>query len=167
MTRGSGAKPAPRRVVVVEDSGVQRANLRRVIEADGDLAVVAEAGTAAEAVLAVRQARPHVATIDLDIPGGGLEAIRSIMATRPTPLLVVSAAVGGLRAASVVEALASGAADALPKPVRWSPGAEDDVRARIRALTGIAIRSVPPTVSGCADVVVAVAASTGGPAALA
>ena len=156
----------PKRVVIVEDSTVQRAHLRRVIEADGDLVVVEEAATAPDALVAARRARPHVITIDLDIPGGGIEAIRSIMAHRPTPLLVVSAAVGGFQAASVVEALAVGAADALPKPGRWTKKAEMDLRERLRLLAGLAIRPTGAAPSTGSDVVVALAASTGGPAAL-
>lgn len=156
----------PLRVLVVEDSIVQRAHLRRVIEAGGDLRVVAETASADEALEAIGSARPHVATIDLAIPGSGLRVIREIMLRRPMPILVISAALGGVAATEAVEALASGAADVLPKPARWTAAAEEDVRARLRALARRWSRP-PVAVSGRAGVVVALAASTGGPAALA
>ena len=44
------------RVVVVEDSLVQRAHLVRTLQADGDIAVVGEAASAAEAIRVVRAA---------------------------------------------------------------------------------------------------------------
>jgi chemotaxis response regulator CheB len=51
------------RMVVVEDSPVQRGHLREVLEADRDIAVVGQAGDRVEAVALVQRLRPEVVTM--------------------------------------------------------------------------------------------------------
>src|SRR5687767_6381531 len=108
------------RLLVVEDSTTQRAALERLLQEDGEIAVVAAVGDADAAVDAVLAHDPDVVTMDLDVPGGGgLSAIRRIMAERPTPILVLSALIDGAGATPAIEALAAGAVDAVPKPPVW------------------------------------------------
>ena len=73
------------RVVVVEDSPVQRAHLAEVLEAERDIAVVGQAGDPVEAVALVHRLRPDVVTMDLGLPGeGGLgPSSRSWPSCRP------------------------------------------------------------------------------------
>lgn len=171
---------APLRAVLVEDSGVQARALARMLEADGDISVVAIAADTAEAIAAASRHRPDVVTMDLDIPGaGGQHAIERIMAEAPVPILVVSGLIDGRRATRAVEALAAGAVDALPKPAVWSHSDELELRRHVRRVARIPVirrRPQPPprpparSVRGPrrrAGAVVAIAASTGGPAALA
>jgi two-component system chemotaxis response regulator CheB len=175
------------RVVVVEDSLVQRAHLVRVLTAEHDgIVVVGEATGASEAVKVVEETRPDVVTLDLEIPdGGGGYAIEKIMAHIPTPILVLSASVTGPDSAAAVDALMAGAVDALPKPARWTAADEARIRKAVRSLRGVTVlrhhrgRSTGPRPRRAgetvprgpdtteADAVVAVAASTGGPPALA
>lgn len=165
------------RVVVVEDSAVQRAHLTRILQADGDIELVAGTATADEAIEVVRRTRPDVVTMDLHIPGGGIAAITEIMRTSPIPILVFSTAVGRAGSTAAVDALAAGAVDALPKPARWDKTAETTLRDRVRALGRVrglpAVHRPPPqhaTTAERADqahAIVAIGASTGGPAALA
>lgn len=66
--------PTPRaacRVVVVEDSLVQRAHLVALLESAGDIVVLREASTATEAIELVDRLRLDVVTLDLQIPGRG------------------------------------------------------------------------------------------------
>src|SRR5258708_18980978 len=103
------AKPTPARalkVVVVEHNRTQCNLLRRVLEAEGDLAVVATAARPEEAVAAARKHRPDVVTLDLQIDGGGIDVIAAIMRDRPTPILVLSVAVQGVWRTRAVDALA-------------------------------------------------------------
>ena len=169
---------APVTVAVVEANVTQRALLRRVLEADGDLQVVGEAATATEAVALVRAARPKVVTLDLQIPGGGIDAIVSLMRMRPVPILVLSVAVEGAWSDRAVDALAAGATEVLAKPTRWDKAAEARVRDRVRAIAGLRpARAAAPLATAPAPApaeaprgsarAVALAASTGGPAALA
>ena len=168
------------RVVVVEDSLVQRAHLVRMLEADGDIQVVGQAVGATEAIKLVAAVRPDVVTLDLQIPdGGGQLVVEQIMAFTPTPILVLSAAVANHGSQAAVEALMAGAMEALPKPATWNAAAEAAVRDRVRALRRVSVvrhprggrtarRHPAPTARpGPGQPVVAIGASAGGPAALA
>jgi two-component system chemotaxis response regulator CheB len=175
------------RVVVVEDSLVQRTHLVRTLETEGDIAVVGEAVGAAQAIALVDELRPDVITLDLQIPdGGGQYAIEQIMARTPTPILVLSATLTSRESAPAVDALMAGALDAMPKPGRWTAAEEAIVRRRVRALRAVTVvrhhrgrvgAYVPrPDRPNCVPAahrsdngpcVVAIAASTGGPPALA
>lgn len=168
-------------VVVVEDSLVQRAHLVRTLESDGSIRVVGEATGAVEAIGLVQRLRPDVVTLDLQIPGGGgLAVIEQLMAAAPTPILVLSASIADRQSGAAVEALVAGAVDVLPKPVRWVADDEAALRAQVRLVAGVAVvrraaaRARRPvgvprsrTAPASAPVVVAIGASTGGPAALA
>lgn len=168
---------SPLRAVLVEDSTVQARAIARMLEAEGDIVVVATAADAGEAAAAVARLRPDVVTMDLDIPGGGHEAIEQIMADTPTPILVVSGILESQTGPLAVRALAAGAVDALPKPRVWDDAEASELRRQVRRVGRIPVirrrpqgtrprraRELPPR-SG-AGPIVAVAASTGGPAAL-
>jgi two-component system chemotaxis response regulator CheB len=169
------------RVVVVEDSLVQRAHLVRTLQADGDISVVGEAAGAAEAITVVQSAHPDVVTLDLQIPdGGGQRVIEQIMAVAPTPILVLSASVADRESIAAVEALVAGAVDILPKPAHWGAADEAALRARVRLVSGVAVirntragrlgaRPVPRARRAAPSglPMVGIGASTGGPAALA
>ena len=172
------------RVVVVEDSLVQRAHLVRVLEAEGDITVIGEAEGAIEGANLVAALHPDVVTVDLHIPeGGGCYAIEQIMGNTPTPIVVLSASVESRESDSAVEALVAGAVDALPKPRRWTEVEESLLRDRVRAVRGVAVVRHPrgrriARPSGGSPVIadarlrrrcriVGLAASTGGPPALA
>jgi DNA-binding NarL/FixJ family response regulator len=64
------------RVMLVDDHAVVREGYRRLLECQGDLRVVAEAGEGQQALLAWREQQPDVTVVDLALPGlGGLELI--------------------------------------------------------------------------------------------
>jgi two-component system, chemotaxis family, protein-glutamate methylesterase/glutaminase len=162
------------RVVVVEDSPVQRAHLVDILQAEDDIAVVGQAGDPHEAVSLVHRLRPDVVTMDLGLSGeGGIGAIERIMADLPTPILVLSARVTCAGSAAAVESLLAGAVDSLPRPERWDAETERQVRCRVRLLSRVTVvahprgRRRPPAPDPHRAPPVAIAASTGGPAALA
>ena len=166
----------PIRVVVVEDSLVQRVHLMRVLEADGDIVVVGQASCAGEAVQVVADERPDVVTLDLNLPDrSGIFVIEQIMAHAPTAIVVLSASVVSGHSGPAVEALVAGALDALPKPVAWTHAEEAYLRRSVRSLHKVPVRGrrkgapvrQPPAKVAVGLPVVALAASTGGPAALA
>jgi two-component system, chemotaxis family, protein-glutamate methylesterase/glutaminase len=175
-----GGKGEPLRALVVEDSTSTRALVARILQAEGDIIVVGEAATSADAIERTVELRPDVVTLDLYLPdGGGRHAIEQIMSLAPTPILVLSRSADDRRSALVVEALVAGALDALPNPERWTTELEFQLRRRVRVLHKVHVirhprggRAGPPAVSerdakGLVRHVVAVAASTGGPSALA
>lgn len=74
----------PIRVILAEDHALVREGTRRILEATGDIVVVAEAADGHEAVVAVEQHRPDVAIIDIGMPGiNGIEVTRRIKKTHP------------------------------------------------------------------------------------
>ena len=161
----------PLRAILVEDSLVQRAHLSQVLQAEGDIVVVAEASDAPQAVRAIAEHMPDVVTMDLDLPGGGGRAvIEEIMATTPVPTLVLSGIIGDAHAHPAIEALAAGAVEAMPKPLAWTAEDEHALREAVRRTAGVEVtgrrRAMADARAAGEGPVIGIGASTGGPAAL-
>jgi two-component system, NarL family, response regulator DegU len=66
-------------VFIADDHPVFRKGLRDIIEAEGRLRLLGEAGNGSEALQAIEQLRPQVAVLDLNMPGmTGLEIAEKI-----------------------------------------------------------------------------------------
>jgi two-component system response regulator NreC len=77
-------------VVIADDHAVVRKGLRLLIDAEPGLRVVAEAGTAHDALRMARAHRAGVLVLDLNMPGGSsLEAIPEIRLQAPMTAIVV------------------------------------------------------------------------------
>jgi two-component system, chemotaxis family, protein-glutamate methylesterase/glutaminase len=103
------------RVLVCEDSRTYGVALRRMLEYDGDIEVVALCDTAEKALAALLRLQPDLVSMDVELPGmSGLDAVAEIMGSRPVPIVVLStyADFGNDKAAA---ALAGGALDAIAK----------------------------------------------------
>jgi DNA-binding NarL/FixJ family response regulator len=69
------------RVLLADDQALVRGGLRKIIETEPDLTVVAEAEDGLQAVDAARASRPDVAVLDIRMPHlDGIEAARRIVA---------------------------------------------------------------------------------------
>jgi len=66
------------RVLLADDHGVVRAGLRALLEAQGDIKVVAEAEDGPTAVAGAREHSPDIVIVDLSMPGGGMDAIKQL-----------------------------------------------------------------------------------------
>ena len=74
----------PVTLVIADDQRLVRQGLRLILEAEPDIAVLAEAGDGAEAVALVREHRPAVALLDIRMPVlDGLRAARQVIALGP------------------------------------------------------------------------------------
>ena len=81
MADDTGARGSMVRVMLVDDHDIIRNGLRAMIEQAGDLRVVAEAGTVADAIREAARTRPDVIVMDVRLPdGSGIEATREIRA---------------------------------------------------------------------------------------
>jgi DNA-binding NarL/FixJ family response regulator len=98
------------RVLVVDDHGVLRDGLGRVIAAQPDLELIAAASNGAEAVEICRTAAPDVVLMDLEMPVmDGIEATRAILADAPgTAVLVLTSFSDQRRITRALEAGAVG-----------------------------------------------------------
>ncbi|HEY9594860.1 MAG TPA: response regulator, partial [Spirochaetia bacterium] len=104
------------RVMVVDDSALVRKIATDILGADSEITVVATASMAEFALQKLVREKPDVITLDIEMPGmGGLEAIRRIMALRPTPIIVLSAH-ARKGAELTLQALDLGAVDFVLKP---------------------------------------------------
>ena len=78
------------RVLLVDDEQLVRAGLRMILEASGDIEVVAEAVDGADAIEQVRRHRPEVVLMDIRMPAiDGLAATQRIAALPDAPKIVV------------------------------------------------------------------------------
>ncbi|GAA0444528.1 chemotaxis-specific protein-glutamate methyltransferase CheB [Actinoplanes campanulatus] len=174
------------RVLIVDDSLTMRHHLREALAADPDLEIVGEAPDGERAVEMTARLRPDVITMDMMLPGiSGLAATEQIMAQCPTPILVVSSA-DREELFTTYDALAAGAVEVMEKPRGDDSDADWPLRlratlrlvSRIRVITHPRARlrgrvaapppPAPPPAPGPPGglTLVAVGASTGGPAAL-
>ncbi|MCD6639451.1 MAG: response regulator transcription factor [Nocardioides sp.] len=72
------------RVYLLDDHDVVREGLKFLLEAQGDIEVVGESATAAEATARIPALRPDVAVLDARLPdGSGIEVCRSVRAVDP------------------------------------------------------------------------------------
>ena len=82
-TDGDGAGVT--RVFLLDDHEIVRRGLRELLESADDLEVVAEAGTAEEAMRRLPSAKPDVAVLDVRLPdGNGVEVCRDIRSSMPS-----------------------------------------------------------------------------------
>jgi two-component system, NarL family, response regulator DevR len=105
------------RVFLLDDHEVVRRGIRELLEAEDDLEVVGEAGTAAEALGRIPATRPDVAVLDVRLPDGdGVEVCRDIRSQHPEVACVMLTSFADDDA--VYAAIMAGAAGYLLKQVR-------------------------------------------------
>lgn len=180
------------RVLIVDDSAFMCRVLQEIVSSDPQLEVVGQARDGSEAVALADSLQPDVITMDINMPRvDGLQATEMIMSRHPRPIVIVSSE-SREGADSTLRALELGAIDFVPKP---STGIDLDMRtvrddltrklklaAKVRVVRTATLSkvpaahaAVPPAMQSSAyaalasngrSPMVAIAASTGGPAAV-
>lgn len=105
----------PIRVVIADDHILVRQGIRAFLETYPDLILVGEADDAATAAALCAEQHPDVALVDLVMPGGGIEATRSIRTTSPQTQVVLLTSFDD--AQQIVAAVQAGALSCLLKDV--------------------------------------------------
>lgn len=78
------------RLLVVDDHAVVRSGLRMLLDAEDDLDVVAEAGSARDAVFEARALKPDVILLDVVMPGeSGIEVLPRLKKEAPDAKVLV------------------------------------------------------------------------------
>lgn len=176
-------------VLVADDSPVARRLIVHILSSDPRLRVIAEAANGDEAVELATSHNPDVIVMDIVMPStDGLQATRRIMEVLPTPIVLVSSAHDPTDMKMSFQALRAGALTLVAKPSgpEASTFMQDaasltvtvklmaDVKLIRRRTTGRSdgkpVPSGPAAAAGRRAQpveIVAIAASTGGPAALA
>ncbi len=129
------------RVLIVDDSASVRAILSRKLGDDPMIEIVGLARDGIEGVEMVRDLKPDVVTLDVEMPRqNGLQTIEKIMRDYPTPVVMVSS----LTAAgteTTVRALEAGAIDFVQKPMHSGIAAVHEITGELLEKIKIASRS--------------------------
>jgi two-component system chemotaxis response regulator CheB len=106
------------RVLIVEDSLVVRELLKHIIGSDPRFDILAAVDSAEACLKLLETQQPDVISLDIRLPGmNGLDATLRIMATNPTPIVVVAAQVDDDELNIAMNALRAGALSVVEKPV--------------------------------------------------
>jgi two-component system, NarL family, response regulator DevR len=75
----------PIRVFLLDDHEVVRRGLHDLLESEGDIEIVGEAGTVRDATARIPALRPHVAVLDARLPdGSGIDVCRDVRSVDPS-----------------------------------------------------------------------------------
>jgi two-component system response regulator WspF len=167
-------------IAIVNDSMLAVESLRRVIGSVPEYRLLWIARDGEDAVARCDQHCPDILLMDLIMPKmDGIEATRIISAHHDCAILVVTAIVDGY-AGRVFEAMGAGALDAVNTPVLGASGDAEGADSLVRKIRTIAMliadkpvrneTTVNPEAKACNEApavpLIAIGASTGGPAAL-
>jgi two-component system, NarL family, response regulator DevR len=107
------------RVFLLDDHEVVRRGVRDLLEADGDIEVVGEAGTAETALTRIPATSPQVAVLDVRLPDGdGVEVCREIRSRHPEVACLMLTSYSDDEA--LFDAIMAGAAGYILKQIRGS-----------------------------------------------
>ena len=169
------------RVLIADDSALTRAVVRDLLARDPGIQVVAEVGDGQAAVEQTARLKPDLVIMDVMMPVmDGIEAVAQIMASAPTPILMLSASTDPTDSRSAFSAIRLGALDVMAKPAGVTTDAfsqlADRLIAKVRSLSRIRVmhhfrptrRPLPQVavVPGGPRRILAIGASTGGPKAV-
>jgi two-component system chemotaxis response regulator CheB len=132
----------PLRVLVVDDSAVNRRTLADLLGQIPGVSVVGAAQDGDEALRSAATLNPDLITLDLEMPKmDGFTFLRLLMASRPTPVLVISS---HSAKENVFRALELGAIDFIAKPETFLTTQTQSVREQLERMVAM-VRQLSPT----------------------
>ncbi len=112
-----GQTASPVRVMVVDDSAVARGFLRRWIEVEPGIEIVAALRTGREALDHFERADPDVVVLDIEMPDmDGITALPLLLAKKPGLAVIMASTLTRRNAEVTLKALSLGALDCVQKP---------------------------------------------------
>ena len=127
------------RVLIVDDSAFMRRAISSLLEDENDIKVIGQAKDGEDAVKQVKDLKPDVVTMDIEMPKmDGLTALKIIMEENPLPVIMLSSLTEE-GAKATLDALDYGAVDYIPKNLSNVSlnilKVKDDLISKIRAVT--------------------------------
>jgi two-component system chemotaxis response regulator CheB len=175
------------RVLVVDDSAYSRQSIRNMLEIDPEIEVAGIASDGIEAMAKTLKLKPDLITLDIEMPDmDGFSFLRWLMKNRPIPVIMLSSYSDSK---TVFKALELGAADFIAKPTKRASielqNIEKDLLRKVKGIRDFRMDRLNknlellrrkestlqrPVMRSTTDIsvgaIVAIGASTGGPAAL-
>ncbi|MEW6675491.1 MAG: chemotaxis response regulator protein-glutamate methylesterase [Nitrospirota bacterium] len=173
------------KVLVVDDSAYSRQTIRKMLETEPNIRVIGVASNGIDAMFKTLKLKPDLITLDIEMPEmDGFTFLRWLMKERPTPVIMVSSYSDNR---TVFKALELGAVDFIAKPTTKKAsielhGIKKDLLSKVRGIKSLrmdrlsknlellmkegTLRVSSITQEGHNIEVIAVGASTGGPAAI-
>lgn len=103
------------KILVVDDASFMRTVLKDIIKSNGLATEIIEAGDGVDGVKAYQTNKPHLVTMDVNMPrADGIQALRAIMKIDPTAKVVMVTSVEQKQI--VQDAMKLGARDYIVKP---------------------------------------------------
>jgi two-component system, chemotaxis family, protein-glutamate methylesterase/glutaminase len=168
----------PIRILLVDDSPLILAVLKRILATASDFEVVGTAKNGKEGIEMCEALQPDMISTDFEMPlCNGLELVQHIMATNPLPILVVSSIVDDPSSDTVQSLLKAGAVDVFPKPKGGFQVDSNNAQEYLRKLRIIArvktfkrrtlgsenAHTASPTITLPTPKIIVIGTSTGGP----
>ena len=107
------------KIIVVDDSAFMRKAIEMMLREESSFEIVATANNGEDALKYIRELKPDVVTLDIEMPGmTGLEVLERIMKDMPTPVIMISS-LSTEGADETIKALELGAVDFIPKSLSY------------------------------------------------
>jgi two-component system chemotaxis response regulator CheB len=150
-----------------------------LLQSDPQISIIGTARDGEEALAKIANLHPDVVTLDIEMPRmNGLTAVKKIMETNPLPVVMISA-LAQKEAQLTLKALELGAVDYVTKPSgpislnmntvknELLSKVKTAASANIKQVKPKMIETTAPSKAKTSDRIISIAASTGGPAAVA
>lgn len=171
------------RVLIVDDSAVARQAIKNILESDPEIKVIGYAKNGLEAVEKTVELKPDLITMDIYMPKlDGYQATKEIMRLQPTPIIAVSASVDSVEMKTSFRAINAGALGLVEKPLSVNDikfkQIKDNLITKVKIMSTVKLvrrwqsqgtvdkLDLPKDKGKHHASIVAIGASTGGPAAV-